>query len=248
MAKPTLRSGTRHDLVLEQLMDAAETLFVRQGVAGTSLQELAEAVGLTRTGVYHYVSGKEELLEHLVRGFSLAAANEIQALADDVDRDAGVRLREAAIAMAARVAAHPQRFRLLLTSEEAFPPNLARQHRRARRKTLAAMSSLVSQGIKDGSIKPVDPELTAFALAGVANWVAFWYPRHEPAAQQTPQQVATALTDIALNGILTGAKEPSGEHAVSQAMAVLHEDLQRLQHLLDAAGVSSPDGGHPETS
>jgi AcrR family transcriptional regulator len=236
MPKPTQRSGVRHELVLEQLMGAAETLFARQGVAGTSLQELAEAVGLTRTGVYHYVSGKDELLEHLVRGFTLVTANEVQALADDTTRPAGERLHDAVVAMAVRVAEHPQRFRLLLTSEEAFPTNLAKQHRRARRKTFAALGSLVSQGITDGSVNPVDPELTAFALAGVSNWVAFWYPRHEPAQNQTPQQTAEALAEIALGGIVNVSHEPSGEQAVPQALALLRQDVQRLEHLLNASG------------
>ncbi|MGE0215937.1 TetR/AcrR family transcriptional regulator [Mycolicibacterium sp.] len=241
MPKPTQRSSARHELVLEQLMGAAETLFARQGVAGTSLVELAEAVGLTRTGVYHYVSGKDELLEHLVRGFSLVTANELQALADDSSRPAAERLRAAVVAMAARVAEHPQRFRVLLTSEEAFPPTLAKQHHRARRKTFTALSSLVSQGIADGSVNPVDPDLTALSLAGVANWVAFWYPRKEPAPQQTPQQVAEALADIALGGVINPQHEVPGEGAIPQALAGLRSYVQRLELLLDAGGRAAAD-------
>lgn len=230
MPKPTKRSPTRHELVLEQLMVAAETLFARQGVAGTSLQELAEAVGLTRTGIYHYVSGKDELLEHLVRGFTLVTAREVQALAENTSRAALPRLRDAVIAMAVRVAEHPQRFRLLLTSEEAFPPTLAKQHRRARRTTFAALSSLVAQGINDGSTNPVDPDLTAFALAGVSNWVAFWYPRYD--GQRSPREIAETLADIALGGIANTRGEVRGDQAVPHALTLLREDVQRLEHLL----------------
>ena len=78
--------------------------------------------------------------------------------------------------------------------------------------------------------------MTAFALAGVSNWVAFWYPRHEPAPQQTPQQTAEALAEIALGGVVNVRQEPTGERAVPQALALLRKDLQRLEHLLDSDG------------
>ncbi|HEY5858471.1 MAG TPA: TetR/AcrR family transcriptional regulator [Aldersonia sp.] len=230
MAKPTTRSPARHELVLDQLMQAAEQLFARQGVAGTSLQELADAVGLTRTGIYHYIRGKDELLEMLVRGFTVEAAEQLQALATETDRGAAIRLRKGITAMATRVAEHPQRFRLLLTSEEAFPEPLATQHRKARRDTLAALTELVSQAITEGSCRPVDPELAAFSLAGVANWVAFWYPRQR-SGPSTPAQVAEQLADIALAGVLS-ARDMNGENAIPQALALLHEDVRRLEHLL----------------
>lgn len=211
-------------------MVAAETLFARQGVGGTSLQELADAVGLTRTGIYHYVKGKDELLEYLVRGFTLVTAKEVQAFADDTSRAALPRLRDAVIAMAVRVAEHPQRFRLLLTSEEAFPAALAKQHRRARRTTFAALSELVTQGINDGSMNPIDPDLTAFALAGVSNWVAFWYPHSGD--ERSPREVAETLADIALGGVANTRGEVAGEDAVPHALSLLRDDVARLEHLL----------------
>ncbi|MBJ8348245.1 TetR/AcrR family transcriptional regulator [Antrihabitans sp. YC2-6] len=217
-------------------MIAAETLFARQGVAGTSLQELADAVGLTRTGIYHYVSGKDELLGHLVRGFTLESASELQKLAEDVTRDPTTRLKEGVAAMAARVAEHPQRFRLLLTSEDSFPDALAKQHRRARRATLAALMSLVSQGINDGSFNPVDPELTAFALAGVANWVAFWFPRQTSGPQKSPREIGDALAAIALGGVISArASTDDPDHGVPHALALLRTDVQRLEHLWASA-------------
>ncbi|GAA4401513.1 TetR/AcrR family transcriptional regulator [Tsukamurella soli] len=232
MPKPTVRTSGRHDLVLEQLMEAAEGLFSRQGVAGTSLQELADAVGLTRTGVYHYVSGKDELLEHLVRGFTLETAESLGALAVDTERPAAERLREAVASVARRVAEHPRRFRLLLTSEDSFPEPLAKQHRAARRDTLAALSSLIDAAKQDGSCRPVDTSLAAFALLGVANWVAFWYPPR--GLDLSPAQVADQLADIALGGVLSD-RTPDGVDSVPGALALLREDVTRLEHMLTSS-------------
>ncbi|TSD93633.1 TetR/AcrR family transcriptional regulator [Skermania sp. ID1734] len=186
---------------------------------------------MTRTGIYHYISGKDELLEQLVRGFTLVTAQHLQQLATETDRSATLRLREGVVAMATRVAEHPQRFRLLLTSEEAFPEPLAKQHRKARRATLEALSELISQAIGEGTCRPVDPELAAFSLVGVANWVAFWYPKQK-SAPASPAQVAEELADIALRGVLSD-RASNGESAVGSALAFLKEDVQRLEHLLN---------------
>lgn len=212
-------------------MEAAEQLFARQGVAGTSLQELAEAIGLTRTGIYHYIRGKEELLEILVRGFTLHTAQDMQRLAKPDSRPAIDRLREGVTDMALTVARNPQRFRLLLTSEGALPEPLAEQHLQARRQTLLSLTDLVSQAVKEGSCRPVDAELAAFSLLGVANWIAFWYPRHSGAGSATPELLVTGMVDIALGG-LVAKRAPSGSDSVPYVVGLLREDLDRLESML----------------
>lgn len=230
MPKPTVRTSGRHDLILDQLLDAAEGLFARQGVAGTSLSELADAIGLTRTGVYHYVKGKDELLEHLVRGFTLETADKLTDLAGEVSRPADVRLREGVSSMAKRIAEHPRRFRLLLTSEDSFPEAIAKQHRAARRATLDAMITLIDQVKAEGGARPVDTRLAAFALLGVTNWMAFWY-QADQVGDRTPQQVADLLTSIALDGVFS--QRADSVDSLKGVVALLHEDVDRLSQFVD---------------
>jgi AcrR family transcriptional regulator len=232
MAKPTVKSAARHDLVMEQLMEAAERLFAQKGVAGTSLQELAEAVGLTRTSVYHYIRGKDDMLEVLVKGFTLHTANDLTRLSKSGEGRAVDRLREGVTNMALVVARNPQRFRLLLTSEGALPEALAKQHRRARRQTLVALETLVSQAISEGSCRPVEPELAAFSLVGVSNWVAFWYPYGAGSGAMEPERLASALAGIALQG-LVDSRAAADEDGVRHVIGLLQDDVNRLAHMMD---------------
>lgn len=48
------------------LLDAAERLFHERGVSGTSLQQIAEAAGLTRGAVYHHFKDKAELFDAMM--------------------------------------------------------------------------------------------------------------------------------------------------------------------------------------
>lgn len=45
-----------------EIMDAAIALFVAQGYRRTTLEDVAEAAGVTRGAIYHYFKGKEDLL------------------------------------------------------------------------------------------------------------------------------------------------------------------------------------------
>ena len=45
-----------------RVLDAALDLFARHGVSGTSLQMIAEAVGITKAAVYHQFRTKEQIV------------------------------------------------------------------------------------------------------------------------------------------------------------------------------------------
>lgn len=221
-------------MVMGQLMEAAERLFARQGFAATSLGELAAAVGLTRTGIYHYIRSKDDLLENLVRGFTLDTARDLERLAAAADAPARDRLREGVTSIAAKVAAHPRRFLLMLHNESAFSESLERQYRQARRRIVVALSALIEQGITGGALRPVDARLAAQSVIGSVTWVSSWYPLDEGDGALPPEQMAVRLTDIALAGL--AATRPVASGGVGELFGNLRDDLARLQRMIDARG------------
>jgi AcrR family transcriptional regulator len=46
----------------KQIFDTAISLFIEKGVAGTSMRDIAKAVGITTGGLYHYVQSKDEII------------------------------------------------------------------------------------------------------------------------------------------------------------------------------------------
>ncbi|MFJ5270167.1 TetR/AcrR family transcriptional regulator [Streptomyces sp. NPDC088358] len=68
----------------DELLHAAAELFTTRGYAATTTRAVAERAGMRQASMYHYVSGKEELLAELLESTvtpSLAFAREL--LADD---------------------------------------------------------------------------------------------------------------------------------------------------------------------
>ncbi len=64
------------------VLAAAQTLFVRQGYDATSLQAIADEMGVTKANVYYYFRTKAEILETLLRPM----ADALEALLDDAER------------------------------------------------------------------------------------------------------------------------------------------------------------------
>jgi hypothetical protein len=168
----------------------------------------------------------------LVEGFTLQTAKDLEALAESKQGAAVRRLRDGVMHMALRIARNPQRFRLLLTIEGALPLALAKQYRGARRRTLAALESLVMQAIKEGSCKPVNHRLASFSLLGACNWVAFWYPQAEGLSAKSPEELADELAEMALGGLLSERPAPTS-NSVAFVLGLLREDLHRLEHMVE---------------
>ncbi|GAA2787407.1 TetR/AcrR family transcriptional regulator [Crossiella cryophila] len=55
------------DKTWTRIMEEARTLFSQQTYGGTSMQQIAQAVGITKASLYHYHAGKSAILSTLVR-------------------------------------------------------------------------------------------------------------------------------------------------------------------------------------
>lgn len=235
--KPRQRqSNTRRDLVSGEILEKAATLFAERGFSSTSMQDVAEALEISRTALYHYIGGKEELLATLVRGISRETADSLEAIAADESLDPLERLAAAIRSMATRIANNPGRFRLLLMSEGSLPEPLSSEHQEARRRSLRELTAIVRAGVDAGALRVMDEHVAAFALLGMCNWVAWWY-QPERAANGGAEQLADELARLGVAALQAPAERaPVGRAAVAHAIDLLRQDLEYLQRALDRPG------------
>ncbi|MEU1274957.1 TetR/AcrR family transcriptional regulator [Streptomyces sp. NPDC005799] len=76
----------------DELLAAAAELFTTQGYAATTTRAVAERAGMRQASMYHYVSGKEELLADLLESTVTPSLTYARRLLADDDRPAGQRL------------------------------------------------------------------------------------------------------------------------------------------------------------
>lgn len=81
----------------ELLLDCAELAFVRHGVARTTLQDIANAAGLTRGAIYHHFTDKPALIEAMLARIDLPLEHALTAMEAQGDTDPVAQLRQFAL-------------------------------------------------------------------------------------------------------------------------------------------------------
>lgn len=222
--------STRRDLVENEIYDHAARLFAERGFAGTSLQDIADAMGLTRSALYYYVKNKDELLSHLVSEITEVPATALRAIAADGDMGPVEKLRAAATSIATTIATQPARFRMVIRSEAELPTDLAAAHDHAKKVVLDEVSGIIDDGIRAGHFRPHDPHVAALGIIGLCNWVAWWF--HEE-GRLSVDAVVTQLADMAVTALAQDARRVPASAGPEAAVELLYQDLDFLKRTLD---------------
>jgi AcrR family transcriptional regulator len=92
----------RRDVILERAAD----LFARQGVAATTVREIADAVGILSGSLYHHFASKDDIVDAIVGSFMDDLVGRYDAVLAS-EHDAAERLRGLVVASLETVAGHP---------------------------------------------------------------------------------------------------------------------------------------------
>jgi len=165
----------RAELKRNSIVRAAAQCFNRSGFHGTSMDDIAARLGVTKAALYRYVTTKHELL---FASFNMAMDSSLANL-DRGEKEGANGLEKLQIALRGYLAdligvlGHP----VVLLEESALLAEQSRAIIRRRDAAEARYRGLVVLGMKDGSIAPCNPKLTVFAVIGAINWVPKWYRR-----------------------------------------------------------------------
>jgi AcrR family transcriptional regulator len=161
-------------LKTEQVLETASRLFNERGIDGTSLDQIAAALGATKGVLYHYFTDKGELV---LRCYERSASLD-EKFVDLAERSGRNGLERAMIGLHLNVQAQvggPSPL-VPLVGFEAIPtgPRKALQQRLSRLQQRFA--GFGTEGIADGSIRPSDVDALSLAGAGMFGWIPKWLP------------------------------------------------------------------------
>ena len=188
---------------LEKIYDKALEMFVAKGYDQTALSQIAKELGLTKAGLYHYFSSKEDLLffvheRHMNRVFNpiLEAA---QKISDPEERIVyfirNYTLKAMTRDASARVLVHETNN--LKTENRKKITVLWRNGLDLIRNTLSEMES-------QGKIEKINKNFAAFALLGMCSWTFYWFDYER---QESAEELADTYVRIFLKGVLEAAQK-----------------------------------------
>ena len=181
---------------LDTVLLVAANTFTERGYDGTSMDDLARELGITKSAIYHHVSGKHELLR-LGTDRALDGLTAVFAEASRLDGPAIERL-EHVIRRSAELLVDELPFVTLLLRVRGNT-SVERHAIERRREIDHAIGALVAQAAAEGDVRAdVDPALTARLLFGMVNSVIEWY---RPGGGVGRDELADAVCRIAFTGL-----------------------------------------------
>lgn len=207
------RTRLRAEVRRQEILAAAARVFRRRGFADCGMREIAAEADLSPGNLYHYFSGKAELL-YYCQDRSLDQMLAALQQARRSDTPAPSRLREV-------IRAHV----LCLLDEfegsaahlevEALPDELRRAIITKRDRYERGIRKLVSDGVRRAELCDCDPRLVTRAMLGAMNWTARWF---RPEGSQSADTVADSLADYLVQGLLGDARSaPQPERGAATA-------------------------------
>ncbi len=180
-----------------QIHDASCRLFRERGFHGTSIREIADAVGLLGGSLYAHVESKDDLLWEIVDG---AADRFFAGICPIVEADLGSlqKLRAAMIAHVEVIAGDRDAAAVYSVEWRHLSPARLEKFKARRDEYERAFRELVRQAMRDRYLT-IDDEATAtrFILSAL-NWTFTWY---RPDGPMGPEDVGRMLSDYVLEGL-----------------------------------------------
>ena len=192
--------SAQHDSKRIAILSQAARLFNYKGSRATTLHDVAQSLGLTKTSLYYYVKNKEDLIYQCY----MAALELHHRKLDEIEKQhAGALDRASSYFL--------QHFENWLAAQEGRGPHIAalleiaalkgehRKHVEANYiRLFKRLREYIRQGIAEGSIRDCEPTSTTRAIVGSVDWTFYWLhsvPREEVRA------IASEALDIIVNGL-----------------------------------------------
>lgn len=176
MSKPRTAIEERWGSRREQILDAAQDLFHRQGYANTSLDDIARAVGIKREGLYYYFPNRTEILITIIKPLGLQLRDRVREILESNETpEEKIRLT---------VENHLMRFENRFAESKI---TLRDDYFSENELVLAEMGpiwdeyerlwvGIIEEGQELGVFDTaLDPRLAHLGILGLCNWIARWY-------------------------------------------------------------------------
>jgi TetR/AcrR family transcriptional regulator, cholesterol catabolism regulator len=178
----------------ERTIDAAVELFYENGYEKTTLEAVAECLGVTKPFIYSHFSSKAELLGDICsRGISasLAAIDSVLPM-----EEAPYRKMEILGQRFVTAVLENQKYIAIFTREEkGLSDEDSLRINNMRRDFDRKLTGLIREGVASGDFTVEDPHVAALSIGGMVSWAYVWF---RPEGRLTLAQAADEMTKLML--------------------------------------------------
>ncbi|MCU1296927.1 MAG: TetR family transcriptional regulator [Acidobacteriaceae bacterium] len=187
----------------QEILRAAARLFQQQGYDGTSMNDVAAALKLSKGGLYHHFQSKDEILfdlmNHAMDITQQRVINPVRGIADPEERLRTLIRLHIGVVLSVR----DREITVMLHENHPLPPPLRKRINARKKDYVHFLETLIAEAqTARASKRVVDPRAAAFALLGMINWIYQWY---RPEGALNEESLIRQYTEIFFAGAFGGA-------------------------------------------
>jgi AcrR family transcriptional regulator len=181
----------------ERILEEAAKLFARSGYDGSSVSDLAAALGVSKAAIYHYYTTKQDIYDAIILG---VLSGLTQTVGQDVARAVGAadRLRAFMVGHARYFEQHHAEFVTMLIGYSGMALPEREDAARLRDGYEKRLREVIAQGVDDGVFKPLDVPAAGRAVLSMLNWMVRWY---KPGQGDSAERIAAGYFDLLVGGM-----------------------------------------------
>lgn len=178
----------------ERIVDVATQIFYERGFRNTTLDDVAERLGVTKPVLYTSFASKTELLAEIcVRGVQAAQAELEHSLAQGLGPAA--TLRHFVPRYSAAILRAQRNIAINIREEKNLAPADAERLAALRQRLIAGIETLLRACRESGEMEVADPRVAAFVVVGAVSWTTFWY---NPGGVLSADVISSRISDVIL--------------------------------------------------
>jgi len=220
MTKPR---GVSFEKMEQAILEAASDLFDRKGFNQTTLQDIADVIGIARPSLYHYFANREQIL---AAGIDLLTKQR-DVLTEGlrgVDGDPIQRLSALILGLGTLISEHPVWIRIALRDDAALPADARERDRKSRLAYFELLVHTLREGDEQGYLRIHDEPATALTIIAALTGLQGHYVA---TIDNSPEDAMRLAVDVILHGVL----EPSRRHGspVERGLQLIREGTELIQ-------------------
>jgi AcrR family transcriptional regulator len=189
------------------ILETAARVICERGYEGASIQDIADACGLTKAGLYHHIRSKEHLLLEIqnygMDVFEEQVLHQVLSIADPLER-----LKTCMAKNILLVTRGWSKEITIILHEHATLTGEARAQINARKKRYVRfLEGSFAEAVRAGRLRPLHPKVAAFAFLGMVLWIYKWF---KPDGAIKEDELVREMQQLFFGGLESGEAAPSG--------------------------------------
>lgn len=192
------KNGIRNklfDFKREQILEVAERFFYHRGYQATTVDAIAEELGVTKPFIYYHFENKRDILLHLLERTMSRSLSVFDGV--DVEKGPPVEiLKELVRRFVLAVIETRVSTAMFWRDEKDLPISDKENIRKMKRDIDGGLARIIERGIESGCFKVNDPKMVSICIAGMISWIYTWY---QSDGRCTPDEIADRMSEYILN-------------------------------------------------